>query len=136
MYASSSDLRCQFTSTTGEWSLLAAAHVSKNSRPFGSMIATRSPAPIPRAAQRVGEARGAVVEIGVGAHDVAEEQRRFVGRRASVVADPAEVHESVTLPAPCAGLSEPALRGDGRRVATDLYVPDGAPPESPRRYTS
>ncbi len=46
---SSSRLRCQFTRTTEAPTLLAAAHTSKNSIEFGSMIATRSSAAIPRA---------------------------------------------------------------------------------------
>src|SRR5215470_151557 len=48
MYVSSSRLRCQFTRTTGACSLLAAPHTSKNSIEFGSMMATRSSAPMPR----------------------------------------------------------------------------------------
>src|SRR5581483_1114677 len=42
--------RCQLTSTTGASSFVAAAHVSKNSTLFGTMIATRSPGPTPRSA--------------------------------------------------------------------------------------
>ena len=48
MYASSSAFRCQFTSTTGASSFVAAAHASKNSMPLGSITATRSPACTPR----------------------------------------------------------------------------------------
>ena len=50
MYATSSCFRCVFTSTTEPCSLAAAAHTSKNATEFGSMIATRSPFPTPRAA--------------------------------------------------------------------------------------
>ena len=50
MYATSSGLRCVFTSTTEPCNFATAAHTSKNATEFGSMIATRSPAPTPRVA--------------------------------------------------------------------------------------
>ena len=51
MYATSSGLRCVLTSTTEPCSFETAAQTSKNATEFGSMIATRSATPTPRAAR-------------------------------------------------------------------------------------
>ena len=80
--------RCVFTSTTEPCSFATAAHTSKNATEFGSMIATRSPTPTPRAARPRRDEIGARVEVDVRGGQVVLDERGLSGVRAACALGP------------------------------------------------
>ena len=101
MYATSSGLRCVFTSTTEPCNLATAAHTSKNATEFGNISATRSFAPTPRAASPRAMRSVARVEVDVRGGEVVLDESRLLGsaRRGGGRAKLGELHPpSVEVP--------------------------------------